>query len=63
LCVAALSDASLVVRHEAAEALGAFRGEKVEATLLQLLASEIVDIHLTACISLARHRRRDAATP
>ena len=54
LCRAACDDESLVVCHEAAEALHSFEEEVVKFTLEQLLHHENRDIRATAVISLER---------
>jgi HEAT repeat protein len=54
---AAVSDKSPIVRHEAAEAIYCFGGDRIEAILNQLLEDEIEDVRLTAAMSLAWRRR------
>jgi HEAT repeat protein len=53
LCNAALNDKSILVRHEAAEALYCFGGPQVDAVLQQLLDDQSDDIKSTAAISIS----------
>lgn len=53
LCLAASKDLSVLVRHEAAEALYCFPGARCEVVLKELLNDESEDVRLTAAISLA----------
>ncbi len=58
LCTSARKDESIVVRHEAMEALHCFEGEEVERTLLSMLEHDEPDIRATAAISLERRKNR-----
>lgn len=54
---AATLDVSPTVRHEAAEAMHCFAGEKIELALHQLLSDPVEDVRLTAAMSLSWRRR------
>ena len=58
LCAAALDDRSMLVRHEAAEALWNFDAEEVAGTLHRLSEHPDNDIAVTAELSLRRRWRR-----
>jgi HEAT repeat protein len=58
LCTSAREDESIVVRHEAMEALHCFEGKDVECTLLSMQGHNEPDIRATAAISLERRKHR-----
>jgi hypothetical protein len=62
LCRAALTDNSLIVVHEAAEALGNFDGVDVISTLSKLEQHVHPDVRATAAISLEEISLRNRRT-
>lgn len=60
LCLTVNKDASLIVRHEALEALCSFEGEAVGALLEQFLDHENTDIRATAAISFTTWKAQRA---
>lgn len=56
LCQAALHDRSIVVRHEATEALYGYAGQIVDETLKLLLSDPSDEIRETAAISMSWRR-------
>lgn len=61
LCIAACEDPSLVVRHEAVEALACFEHDEASSVLVNLLYHDHSDIRATASISL--ERRNELPSP